>query len=425
MVKPIILLTDTDRRPYTARLALRLASSGCDVAAVVSSHHPVATTDVIRRIYKYSGIEPLRSLQNAIQRERPELVIPCCDRGVQDLHDLCRCADKLDASGYVRKVITKSLGAAESFPIVSSRYNFLQVAKEAGLRVPQTALVNGEKDIEEWSANGQYPGVLKSDGTWGGRGVRIVCNLEEAKKFYVEIRRTIGFRKAVKRLCVNKDPFWIRPWWRGSRPAVVIQSHIGGRPANCAVVCWKGKVLAGTAVEVLSMDGVIGPARVVRVVNNSEMMICAKRIAQRLDMSGFFGLDFMIENGTNDVYLIEINPRVTPLSHLCLGKGRDLVAALMTQVTGQQHEDGAPITNNPMIAYFPQAWTSPSELFSESFLDIPVGEPRLVKELLSPTPERSVLYRLINYLQTRDAFVHGHHKICQDASDEDIDVRSM
>jgi hypothetical protein len=130
------------------------------------------------------------------------------------------------------------------------------------------------------------------------------------------------------------------------------------------------------------------------------MMSAAERMAQRLGLSGFFGLDFMIEDGTDAAYLIEINPRSTPLCHLRLGTGRDLIGALVSQLSGQPLEEQPPITDNDLIAYFPQAWASNSELLQSSFQDIPWDEPELMEELLHPWPNRSLVYTAYQFLWT-------------------------
>jgi len=159
-------------------------------------------------------------------------------------------------------------------------------------------------------------------------------------------------------------------------------------------------VLAGIGVEVVSALGLQGPAIVVRVVENSDMMQAAKRIARRLELSGFFGLDFMIEDGTDLTYLIEMNPRCTPLSHLQLGTGRDMVGALHAQLVGQSFRATPSVTQSEMIAYFPQAWTSQSEFLRTSFQDLPEDEPELIEVLLHPWSERSLLGRAIDALRS-------------------------
>ena len=395
-LSPRVLLTATNRWPSTARLAIGLTKAGCRVSAVCPKQgHPLSSTSVVDELFPYSSIHPLDSLQRAIEAIQPQLVVPSDDRGVQHLHELYQRAQSLGASGVVTELIARSLGSPESFSIVAGRCELLEIAKQEGLRVPQTKQLSTADDLKSWKTTNELPWVLKGDGTFGGRGVRIAQTPEEAESHFREIQELFGGMRAVKRAIVNRDPFWLRPWWNQVKPAVIVQSYIVGRPANCAFLCWRGEVLAGIAVEVVSSDGLTGPASIVRVVDNPEMMLAAERIARRLCLSGFFGLDFMIEDGGNACYLIEMNPRCTPLSHLQLGKKRDLVAALAAKLLGRPLTETAPVTDKDLIAYFPQAWHCRSEFLDVSFQDIPKGEPKLIEELIRPWPDRSLLYRLV------------------------------
>jgi hypothetical protein len=164
------------------------------------------------------------------------------------------------------------------------------------------------------------------------------------------------------------------------------------------VVCWQGRVLAGIGVEVVNAMGPTEPAVVVRVVDTSNMIRAAERLARRLALSGFIGLDFMIEDHSRAMYLIEMNPRCTPPCHIQLGKGRDLIGALAAQLSGEALQEIPPVTKNDLIAYFPQAWDSKSRFLESSFQDLPEGEPDLLQELRQPWPNRSLLYRLYNYV---------------------------
>jgi ATP-grasp domain-containing protein len=389
-----VLLTDTNRWPTPARLAIGLAKAGCLVSAVCPRPHPLLKTSAVRETFAYSGVRPLDSLIAAIDASRPDIIIPSDDSGVQHLHELyARGCGNGSSGNSTATLIERSLGAPASYPIVSSRYDLLRIAREEGLRVPDTSRIDSLEDLNAWQVRAKLPWVLKADGTFGGRGVRIAQTSEQAQESFVEISSLFSMKGVFKRLIVNRDPFWVRPWWNGSRPAVIVQSYVDGRPANCAVACWEGKVLAGIGVEVVSTEGLTGPATIVRVADNPEMMIAAERIANRLGLSGFFGLDFVIENESGAAYLIEMNPRATPLCHLQLGEGRDMVGALYAQLSGLPLRDTTPVTQNDLIAYFPQAWLCKSELLESSFQDIPEGEPDLVRALLQPWPE-SLLSRL-------------------------------
>jgi ATP-grasp domain len=406
---PRVLVTDTNRWPSPARLAIGLSKLGCRVSGVCPTRgHPLLSTRVVRQTFPYSSLRPLESLAAAIEATSPDIIVPCDDRGVQHLHELFARAHTDGKSGAkLAALIERSLGAPANYPVVSSRYDLLRIAREEGVRVPDTAPVKRAEDLDSWQAGHPFPWVLKADGTFGGRGVKVAQNREQAERFFAEMSRPHRFARVFKRLIVNRDPFWLRPWWKRSRPAIVVQSHIQGHPANSAVFCWEGRVLAGVCVEVVSSDGSTGPAIIVRVVDNPAMMFAAERIARRLGLSGFFGLDFMVDEADGEAYLIEMNPRCTPLSHLQLGPGHDMIEALSAQLSGRPLRESPPVTHNDVIAYFPQAWTTKSPFLESGFLDIPQEEPELVKDLLRPWPERSLLYRLVSKVSATTTAVAG------------------
>lgn len=396
-----VLLTDTNRWALAARLAIGLSEAGCEVFAVCPKPgHALMKTRAVKRTFHYSGMRPLDSLITAIDAVDPDIIIPSCDRGVGHIHQLYARSQSGGMAGRkLAALIENSLGSPASHSIVSSRYDVLVLAREEGICVPRTSRVDTPQELESWQAREPFPWVLKADGTWGGGGVRIVHSPDQVRQSFAELARMFRLGRAIKRLLVNRDSFWLPPWWNGSQHAVTVQSYIYGRPANCAVVCWKGRVMAGIGVEVISSDGLTGPASVVRVVDNAEMMLAADRIASRLGLSGFFGLDFMIEEGSGNPYLIEMNPRTTSLCHLRLGKRRDMVGALRSQVVDQPLLEAPPATDNELIAYFPEGCDS--ELLPSCFQDIPQGEPELIQELLHPWPNRTLLFRLFNSLNRK------------------------
>ncbi len=393
-MRPRILLAETSRLPSIALLALDFARAGIEVAAVCPSRHPLLKTRVVGQTFRYSSRRPIESLAEAIRATRPQVVIPCDDRAVRHLHELHAWACLRSTEQELAALIEHSVGLPEGFPVVSSRYELLRVGQELGLPVPDVRPIDTIEELEAWQERQPFPWALKADGTFGGLGVRIAHSLSQAEEYFLELSRFYSGPRAVKRLLVNRDGFWMRPWWRGERPRITVQAYVHGSPGNCAVACCKGKVSDIISVEVVNAAGETGSASIVRVVDNAEMRLCAERLAHRLGMSGFFGLDFMIEQGTGTAHLIEMNPRPTRLSHLRLGKGRDLIGALCAQLLGQPYGDTPAVTHNEMIAYFPDAWNCKSELLEASFHDIPKGDPDLIQELRRPWPTSSVLWRL-------------------------------
>jgi ATP-grasp domain len=422
---PKVLLIDTNRWALSARLAIGLSDAGCHVSAVCPMPgHALSRTRAARKMFPYSGISPVESLVKAIQTVDPDIIIPCCERSLGHLHELhAQCRNNKTGDQRLGSLIERSLGDPSSYPVVTCRYELLKLASEEGVCVPRMSRVDSPEQLEAWLAQEPFPWVLKADGTWGGGGVKIVHAEGEVSPAFNDLARMFRLRRAVKRLFVNRDSFELRSWWKRKQHEVSVQAYIQGRPANCAVVSWKGRVLAGLGVEVVRSDGATGPANVVRVVNNPEMMFAAERIAARLHLTGFFGLDFVIEEGSSNAYLIEMNPRTTPLCHFRLGRDRDMVASLRAQLSGQPYLENPPITKSELIAYFPQPELSDNSLLHDCFYDVPEGEPELVQELLRPFPSRTLLFRFFTWLSRRRNGLHKGRERGQYSSDQVKDWR--
>jgi hypothetical protein len=400
---PRILLAATNRWSLTARLASGFLNLGCHVAAVCPvTGHPIRKVRGFKHLYPYAAGRSLESLRVAIEEFAPDVIVPVCDRSVELLHQLhAQCAQAGGRGPMLGELIERSLGPASSFSVVSSRYDLMMLAKDAGIRIPDTIRIDSIDDMREWED--RLPWLLKADGTSYGIGVKKAETIISGTKALRKLTTRASVFGLITRLLLYRDrASTIANWAATARPGIVAQAIVRGRPANCSIVCWNGETLAGIAVEVVQADGPHQPAIVVQVVEGREMLEAAGKIASRLGLTGFFGLDFMIEEGTGALYLIEMNPRCTPPCSVNLGGNRDLLAAFWAKLAGQDKPERPATTEESTIAYFPNAVLYHSANLTELdsfYLDAPAGDPELVHELLHPWSEFSLMGGLLHQIR--------------------------
>ena len=390
-----ILIASTTRWPSSARMAIAFAGLACEVAAIYPRGNPLAKTAALRRSFIYRATSPLRSLKAAIDSFSPELIVPCDDRVVGDLHCLYATAVRADDAPMMT-LIERSLGAPHSYEITDTRIKFLEMASEEGILIPDSGAIGGREDLSEWSRSRPFPWILKCDRSWSGTGVRVATNLIEACQHFQDLSSPISTKRFLKRLLVDSDSFSILDYFSRRVPPVIAQQFIHGKPANIAVACWKGEVLAASSAVVLAVAGDYGASTVAQIIENPQMRVAAERLVQRLHLSGFVGFDFVIEEPSGDSYLIEMNPRFSHLAILRLGPGCDLVGALSARLSGKSLAPTPPVTTKDTIAFFPQAWLiDPRDPYIQtSYHDVPWEDPELVRELIKiPWARRRLLSR--------------------------------
>lgn len=278
----------------------------------------------------------------------------------------------------------------------------LGMAERLGIPVPETREIARESDLRDWFARVPGPAVMKLDCTWGGRGVEFVSSPAEGMAAWRRFTRGQPTATAWKQYVVNGDPlaFWQGPETLGR--SISLQRFIAGTQANAMIACWRGEVLGVVGVEVLCTQGTAGASTVIKLYDSANMSLAADGLARELHLSGFFGLDFIIEATTGAAYLIELNPRCTQLGHLVLPGQGDLVGLICAKLEapGLAREE-SPVRGDT-IALFPQAlaWNPESPYLRDCHHDVPWAEPALVWELLRESwAERRIAARLYHRLR--------------------------
>lgn len=390
-----VLLATTGQLPSTARLAMELHDAGAHVSLVAPKNHPAKALTFLTDLAVYRAVAPQRSLEAALMRFKPDIVIPCDERTVRDLHALWRAT----RSQYIKLLIEKSTAPAASFAAITSRAALLALAQRQGARVPSSMALPDIETLSEWVKGNPAPFVLKADGSWAGFGVRIISNAAAATDAFARMTRPASGRLAFRESLLEGNHFCIRSWLWRERPAMSVQGYIDGWPANVGVACWQGEVLAAICAESVATTSATGPSTVARIIHNDEMIDTAKRVVMALGLSGMIGFDFMIEAATGVAYLIEMNPRNTPICSMRFGPGRDLGEALVARLALRPVRERPPRTERDIVVFFPDTWREdPANHFLHSgYHDVPWEEPGLVRVLMQP--ERRERYWILRLLR--------------------------
>lgn len=403
LLTPHILLTATLRWPFAARLAMAFHRTGCRVSAVCPGEHPIMTLQWLQQAYRYSALTPLGCLRRAIEKAAPDLIVPCDDDAAIHLHLLNEQMLATGTSGeHTAGLIQRSLGSPAACALAAARAPLLNLASRSGLRVPASRIVTSADHLSEFMTRYELPVVLKADSTWGGLGVSIVNSRNEAQHAFSAYSAGPSLAKTMLRTALDRAPSTLLKWLKHAPTAVTVQEHIRGAAANRAVACWRGQVLAGVSVEALHTQHPTGPATVVRLIEHPEMSHTAASLVRHLGLSGLWGFDFVLD-ADGAAWLIEANPRATPICHLPLHGHLDLPAALHDQLTGESTAVAPASFDAKVVALFPGEWrrdpTNP--LLKSACHDVPWGEPGLLLDSLRPSwEERGLLTRLKTRLRS-------------------------
>lgn len=394
--QPHVLLLATQPWPIGARLGLAMRAVGFRVSIWCPRSNISLLTDAIHLHQPYRLIDPIGSMEAAILATAPDFIVPCDEPATVDLQEAAERAMATPRLAPVLRVIEFSLGTA-NLKQLTDRFHVLKTAEDAGAAVPAYAAVRTQADLRAWlDANG-FPAYLKADGTFAAMGVRRVDTYEAAESAFRALHDPPAAMLAIRRLALHDDPAVLRLFFGRHQPALCIQRAVAGVEVNSAFFCWRGRVVASLNMQVMAVRYERGPSTVLRRIQNPMMDRAAEILASRLNLSGFYGLDFVLEEQTGVPWLLEMNSRVTQIPHLALGLGHDLPAAAFAAVTGRPVCPRPPVTARDTIALFPQEWNRDpaSPLIRGSYHDVPWECPALIRAL---TRRRPLLRRLLSRL---------------------------
>lgn len=318
----------------TARLPASLKKAGADVTIVCVERSYLAATRHADRIVvlpqKHVWWRPHGNLLQTLRLIATgdfDLLIPMDEASMYDLHGLrSRLGSMLPLMpAKAKKSIGRSLPA--KFSVAVSRWSNQRLAQELGIRCPAAGRAASLQELRSFTGLRGFPVVLKAEGTTAGNGVRICRTEADAEMAWNELRATKGGK------------------------TIVVQSYIDGVPAMRAICALEGQVLDGiSAIKAECNPAPTGPSSTIHITHCEEMVTAAQKLAAALGLSGFAGLDLMIEHGTGNAYWIELNPRPTPICHL------GSLSSRLVEALGGESCSAADMPEGLKIALYPQEW---------------------------------------------------------------------
>lgn len=378
MNNAILLVSTATQYIGTARMPAALTNAGFEVSLLTPVNSLAAKSRYVRRCGSLpdnaSPMQWLAAFVRMVEVASPRLVLPCDDNSVRLLQSLVvspPAALPAIAGLGIASLVRESLGDPKYYATSIDKLLLAPAAQALDVRVPPYEIVSTLHAAEAFAARQGYPVVLKLGHGSAGQWVRIVGDRSELARSFAE-------------LLAAPLPVLGRPAPR----SVLVQARIDGNSVMQSIVAWGGRVLAGYAREKLvSHPPPMGPGTVSRTFHCPEAREFSERLAAGFGMNAFFGVEFIADRRSGELYLLEINRRITPGTHVGSLVGVDLCAALHAALDGRPPPGRDDLVDGEehVYAHFPQEWLRDptSRYLTECRVDLPWDDPELLEAMVA------------------------------------------
>ena len=307
----------------------------------------------------------------AVRAARPTIVIPGDEMTLQLLQLIAATPPpelRPDVALELADLITRSLGPRQFYQVGADKGALQPFLERVGIPVPPYAVVQSAAEAEQ-AAHALGPQtVVKPVKGSGGHGVS-----------FCDTPRAAGeaFRRAL-------EPRPGQPG-RAVRPPVLVQRRVIGMMIPRTSVAYQGVELGGFARERLQAVGPKRGASVVRYKSDPQLAALSRTLARALEITGFFAMEYCVEQASGKAYAIDFSRRLAPSHHTGRLVGVDLCAALAAALRGEVSEPRElPEGFDRIMACFPQEyWRDPlSPALNQYPTDAPWDDPGLLQALL-------------------------------------------
>ena len=212
-----------------------------------------------------------------------EMVLPCSDEEILTIskhHDL-----------FHENNIVLPIPEYSQIIKVSDKYNLMQLAKNANVKIPKTYKINNSNDIKELDSELKYPCVIKPRFSRGARGINYCVNRKELLFFYEKLSKEYA----------NK--LMIQEYIPGGEGSVFVNQTIWNKKSEL--------VSSGVIQKIKEKPKTGGVASVAETVYREDLVETTRHLFQRIgSWIGPAGVEYKTNEANNFPYLMEINPRL-------------------------------------------------------------------------------------------------------------------
>lgn len=372
---PVLLAATSTKWSSPAQLPRELVRAGFDVSLLAPKEALVAKSRHVASVtYLPDTATPMQwayMLAATVDQRTPRLIVPCDDTALQLMMSFVEspptALEELLRT-WIVALIRRSLGDSRYYRASIDKTLLPAAAAALGVRMPAHAVIADIDAAREFARTHGYPVVVKRAFGTAGQAVEVVREEAQLEPAF----RKLSFAASVT-------------LWNSAD--LLIQAWVPGNGLLHAVAAWGGVACAGMTREVLRRYSETGPSTVVRCRHASEASRFSEMLAAGFGISGFFGAEFIEHKETGDVYLIEINRRVTNGVQLGGLVGVDLCAALASALEGRVYEKRTDIDvgEEHLVAEFPQEWLRDPEspYLRNARSDVPWDDVRLLRAMLA------------------------------------------
>lgn len=174
----------------------------------------------------------------------------------------------------------------KSFEIARDKWLLNEFARQQDLPTPKSILIPNHTCIDSLLHSLSYPVILKPRIGFGGFGIQY-CGTASELLHALEQR---------------SEPLY--------QNGCLIQQFISGSDVDLSVLCQDGKILAYTIQRpVIEPANSFSYARTVEFIKHSKVFEIGQRLLSALNWNGVAHIDFICDEKTGRIFILEINPR--------------------------------------------------------------------------------------------------------------------